>query len=272
MRITVRPVGVVPSGKSRIRTMCARASATGRNDLDDFLRSRLKVAQAKMAGIQRSKTSSNFAAGISSRGIQPVDLPSRTRNDVVGLVGEMLCEDLLPHLNIGEPFHVKWREGGSSLTNGVDMIFKKDNHLYATESKHLHRSISGSSTSAAHTISSVINKSLVANTDSHTNAYLATLLEQEFVHGAACDARGDKNGRKNSDKRYSFLCSVIRHENYSLGVAVTFDDVHNPQAADIDNSLSDASPEQFAKSVLAFAIGVDWLYDTTEDMIRGFAT
>lgn len=195
------------------------------------------------------------------------------RNDVVGLVGEMLCEGLLPRLGVGEPFHAKWREGGSSLTNGADLVFKKGRHLCAVESKHLHRDISGGGggASAARAVSNIINTSLAANTDSHTSAYLATLLDREFKHGAACDARGDKKGREGSDKRRSFLCSVIRHENYSLGVAIAFDGMHDPQAADIDAGLSIADPGQFAKPVLALAAGVERLHDATEDMIGRFA-
>ena len=272
MRITARPSDVTPSGKNRIRTMCAKTSAARRNDLDEFFKSRLKVAQARIVGIQRVNAGSNSVAGIASRGIRPVDPPRHTRNDVVGLIGEMLCEDLLPSLDIGEPFYIKWKEYGSSLTNGIDLVFKKGSRLYASESKHLHRTISGDAASAARTVSYAINRSLAANTDYHTATHLGTLLEKESMHGAACDARSDKIGRKNSDKRYSFLCSVIRNKNYSLGVAVTFDSVHDPQAADIDARLCDASTGQFVKPVLAFALGVDQLYDATEGMIGRFAT
>ena len=185
----------------------------------------------------------------------------------------MLCEDILPRLDMGEPFHAKWREGGSSLTTGVDLVFKKGEHLCVAESKHLHRSMGGGGAAAASAarVVSAINKSLAANTDSHTSAYMATLLEQEFAHGAACDARGDRKGRENSDKRRSLLRSVIRHENYSLAVAATFDGMHDPQAADIDAGLSSASTEQLAKPVLAFAVGVERLHDATKGMIGRFA-
>lgn len=275
MRITAGRAGAVPSGKNRIRIMRARASAPhGRSGLETFLGSLMEVAQARMAGRRHAKARSKIAAGMASRGIRLAGLPGHTRNDVVGLVGEMLCEDLLPRLGMGEPFHAKWRESGSSLTNGVDLVFKKGRHLCAVESKHLHRDISGGgvgASSAARAVSTEVNRSLAANTDSHTSAYLATLLEREFTHGAACDARGDRKGRESSDKRRSFLCSVIRHENYSLGVAVAFDGMHDPQAADIDAGLSVADPGQFARPVLAFAVGVERLHDATKDMIGRFS-
>ena len=275
MRITAGRAGAVPSGKNRIRTMRARADAPhGRSGLEKFLDPRMKDAQARMAGRRRVKARSKIAAGMASRGIRLAGLPGHTRNDVVGLVGEMLCEDLLPRLGMGEPFHAKWRESGSSLTNGVDLVFKKGERLCAAESKHLHRSISGGgvgASSAARAVSTKVNESLTANTDSHTSAYLATLLEREFAHGAACDTRGDRKGRKDSDKRCSLLRSVIRHENYSLAVAATFDGTHDPQAADIDADISGADPRQFAEPVLALAVGVERLYDATEDMIGRFA-
>ena len=205
----------------------------------------------------RQGARSGIAAGMASRGIRLANPPGHTRNDVVGLVGEMLCAELLPCLGLGEPFHVKWKESGSSLTNGIDLVFKKGNRLCATESKHLHRSIGGGATSAsaARAVSSAMNKSLAANTDYHTTAYIGTLVEKERRRGNECDAVGDKKGRESSDRRCSFLCSVIESKNYSMGVAAVFDGPHNPEAADIDAGLSGASQDQFANPVLALPSG-----------------
>ena len=240
--------------------MCAKAGAADCGELEELLGLRLRDAQ-RASGAPRGR----IEAGMLSRGIRPARRAGRTRNDTVGLVGEMLCEELLPRLGIGAPFHVKWRESGSSLTRGVDLVFGKGDRLCACESKHLHSS--SSSRAAAAAVSSTVNRALDANTDAHTAAYIGLLLKKEAVHGSACDARGDKRGSRGSAARASLLRSVIEHQRYDMGVGVVFDGARSPRAADIDARLHTADSDRFSRPVVVFAVGVECLYEATKSMI-----
>ena len=58
--------------------------------------------------------------------------------DMIGLVGEMICETYHERCKRQVLFYAKWRETGSSRSNGVDLIFEESGRLSVIECKHVH--------------------------------------------------------------------------------------------------------------------------------------
>lgn len=58
--------------------------------------------------------------------------------DAIGLVGEIICETYHEKCKQQALFYAKWRETGSSRSNGVDLIFEESGRLSVIECKHVH--------------------------------------------------------------------------------------------------------------------------------------
>lgn len=58
--------------------------------------------------------------------------------DMIGLVGEIVCETYHEKCKQQTLFYAKWRETGSSKSNGIDLIFEEANKLLVVECKHIH--------------------------------------------------------------------------------------------------------------------------------------
>ncbi len=116
-------------------------------DLKTYLKKCLIEARDYKRDRQVSKTRARLLSDLKQRGIRPqaqVRLDDRT--DVTGLIGEMMAEwhSQLRKCNM---LWVKWRIGGTSKSNGIDLIARirrgSDWQLRLIESKHLHTEAKG---------------------------------------------------------------------------------------------------------------------------------
>ena len=190
------------------------------------------------------------------------------RSDAVGLIGEMIAEEILGDLGAGEPFHIKWRASGSSAARGSDLVFKKGDSLSANECKHLHDMIHGSPDPAV-PVSAALRSALEGNSDRRMRDYLARLQRCEARYEEECRARGDRQGRVLCARRQAVLKSAIANAAYSLNAVIMFDAAHRPARGDVGSRAGAGALARFRSPVTAFLVGVDCLHDATEAAIGG---
>ena len=234
--------------------------------LDRYLCRARDAAQARAAGKSQLRT----IARVRSRGLRPRAPAKRTRNDVVGLVGEIMAEGILRDLGAGEPFYAKWRSSGTSVSSGVDLVFKKADSMSANESEHLHDSI-GNARTPVTPVAHELNRSLARNTDAHTKDFFGSLCLAEEGHAAECDARGDEAGRMRSRERQRALEKVLETGAYTTNAVIVFDDAHSPSPAAVLSRTRLAAAESLKKPVTGFLAGVRDLRDSTASMIGRYA-
>ena len=190
------------------------------------------------------------------------------RNDAVGLIGEMIAEEVLGDLGEGEPFYVKWRAVGSSTTRGVDLVFKKADLLSANESKHLHGTIRAVPNPAV-PVSAALKSAMSRNDDRRIRCRLACLHRCEARYEEECRARGDERGRMLCAERQAVLEKAIANDAYALNAVIVFDAAHRPARGDVGARVDAGMLAQFKNPVTAFLVGVDGLHAAAESAIGG---
>ena len=209
------------------------------------------------------------AAGMMQRGMLQARAAGRpARNDAVGLIGEMIAEDVLGDLGAGEPFYVKWRAVGSSTARGVDLVFKKGDLLSANESKHLHGTIRAVPNPAV-PVSAALKIAMARNDDRRIRCQLACLHRCEARFEEECRARGDERGRMLCAERKAVLEKAIANDAYSLNAVIVFDAAHRPARGDVGVRVDAGMLAQFKNPVTAFLVGVDGLHAAAESAIGG---
>lgn len=224
------------------------------------------VAQARAARNNRLRT----IARVRSKELEPRATPAPTRNDVVGLAGKILAEDILVDMGVGEPFYVKWRSSGTSVGRGVDLVFKKADSMSANESNHLHDSI-GNAREPISPVVRELDRSFERNTHAHTKDFLANLCLEEEGSAAERDARGDEAGRRQSRERLRAPEKVPRTGAYTTSAAIVFDGVCDPAPAAVLSGASSAATSSLKKPATGFLAGVHGLHDSTAAVIRRHA-
>lgn len=222
------------------------------------------AARARAAGRGRART----VARLRATGLNPA-APAATRNDVVGLVGEILAEYVLADLGAGEPFYAKWRSSGTSTSAGVDLVLKRGGTMYACESKHVHRPLRNTpATAAAARVVRALNRALEINTDAHTMNFFIELCLEERERAAECDARGDGAGRLRCLERQDALKEALKTGAYTTNAMVAFDGAHSPAPGDVRQRISPGAASRFRNPVTCFLVGVRDLYGSTEAMVE----
>ena len=268
--MTAKQTGTAGAG-SRTVVVSATAEVQGDRNLAGLLVPLLdkarSVAQARAAGKGRART----VARLRTKGMRPAAPAPVPRNNIVGLVGEILTEDILENLGVGEAFYVKWRSSGTSTSAGVDLVFKKEEFLYACESKHMHSSVCNAPTVVA-SVARELSRAFKQNSDAHTKDFFGKLIFEEAGYAAQCDARGDKAGRMRSGKRRRVLEAAIGAGSYTTNAVIVFDGAHSPVPAAVRSRIKTGTAKLFKKPVTGFLVGVRDLHDSTESMIKVYMT
>ena len=252
----------------RLTVVCA-AAGTGEagGDLAGLLKRRLGDAREVAARRRDAQAGLHAAGGMMQRGMLQARAAGRmARNNAVGLIGEMIAEEVLGDLGAGEPFYVKWRAVGSSTTRGIDLIFKKDDFLSANESKHLHDSIRAAPSPAV-PVSAALRSALDGNGDRRIRYHLVRLHRCEARCEEECRARGDERGRMLCAERQGILEKAIANDAYALNAVVVFDAAHKLARGGAGIRVDDGMQAQFKNPVTAFLVGVDGLHAAAESAI-----
>lgn len=94
----------------------------------------------KAREIVRQKTRGKSASGV-SKSLEGLGVATHSygdSTDVIGLVGEIVSEIYHKECKHQALFYAKWRETGTSKSNGVDLIFEDSGRLLIIECKHMH--------------------------------------------------------------------------------------------------------------------------------------
>ena len=267
--MTARQTGIAGAG-SEIVVVGAAAKGRAGRDLKKILARQLgkarDAARARAAGKGQTQT----VARLLARGVKPAAPAAASRNDIVGLVGEILAEDSLEYLGAGEPFYAKWRLSGTSASAGAGLVFKKDGFLSACEPGHAHSSVRSARTAAAPAAARELNRALEQNPDEHTENFLGKLILGEERHAAQCAARGDEAGRKRSMERRDVLENALGTGAYATNAAVAFGGAHSPAPAAVRSRIRPGAAKRFRNPATGFLVGVRDLHGSTEAMIRAY--
>jgi len=266
--MTARQTGIAGAG-SEIVVVGAAAKGRAGRDLKKILARQLDKARDAARARAAGKGQTQTVARLLARGVKPAAPAAASRNDIVGLVGEILAEDSLEYLGAGEPFYAKWRLSGTSASAGVDLVFKKDGFLSACESKHAHSSVRSARTAAA-PVARELGRALEQNPDEHTGNFLGKLILGEERHAAQCAARGDEAGRKRSMERMDVLENALGTGAYATNAAIVFDGAHSPAPAAVRSRIRPGAAKRFRNPATGFLVGVRDLHGSTEAMIRAY--
>ena len=266
--VTARWTGAAAGAGSEIVVVGAAAEARAGQGLNGVLARQLDRARDAARARAAGKGGARAVARLRAMGLKPTT-PAATRNDVVGLVGEILAEDVLMDLGAGEPFYAKWRSSGTSASAGVDLVFKKGSRLSACEAKHAHDSVRNAPTAVA-PAARELNRALEQNPDAHTKDFLGKLILREERHAAQCDARGDRAGRMQSRKRSSMLEVALGTGAYATIAVVVFDGAHSPAPAAVRSRIKHGTAKLFRNPATGFLVGVRGLHDSTEYVIGAY--
>lgn len=259
----------VSGAGSRIVVIGAAAEAQAGQNLSDMLANQLDRARVVARERAADKSQTRTAARLHARGIKPAASDTSSRNNIVGLVGEILTENGLKALGAGKPFYVKWRVSGTSTSAGVDMVFKQGSILSACESKHLH-SLIRNAPAPVTPVAGAVNKALGSNLDAHTEDFLGKLLMEEYVLAAKLDSRGDEAGRIQCLERRDVLEAALSAGAYATNVMVAFDSAYSLTPAAVRSRIKSNITGLFKNPVTCFLMGVLGLYNSTEAMVSRY--
>ena len=71
-------------------------------------------------------------------GFRAPECGSGTDTDALGLVGEIVCEMYHEECKRQDLIYAKWKDGGTSKSNGVDLLFEDAGRILSVECKHVH--------------------------------------------------------------------------------------------------------------------------------------
>lgn len=186
-------------------------------------------------------------------------------NDMKGLVGEIVAEEVLVECGYGGPFYSKRRHGGTRTSKGVDIILRKGCTLSANESKHLHAMRPGSDTSRD--ISAAITAAFRQNDDRHTMRWLKLLRLQcdraDLLSGAM---HAPPPGTGSLHRMAEILDKALSGQSVPLNAVAVFDAQHSADAGSIRDRLG---PDTLRGTTAAVAAAVDGLHKATASLIRG---
>jgi hypothetical protein len=144
-------------------------------------------------------------------------------NDVKGLIGEMILDDMAEfhdHITICP----KWKKTGSSHSNGLDLIAYRETRngkkLVVTESKHIHESIKNASSKHL-VIRDKCSEALDQSDPNHILCSLSDVIAKLGVHLTTMRALGGDNTAL--EEKYQILQTAFSDSDYELWVCVFVD-------------------------------------------------
>jgi hypothetical protein len=240
-------------------------------DLDRSLKEAQRIKQDRIGNAARKKIIKN----IHKRAIVIVDKLEDTyldSNDVTGLIGEMMLEDM-------SSFHnqisicPKWRKTGSSKSKGLDLICSNDlgslQRVVVKESKHLHDEISNS---ASQNYVVIKSKCVEAIEQSDVNHVLCSLTDVITRFGDNLTfLAATHQDTTTTKKSYDLLENALRECNFELWIAVFVDDKYctSSDFSNCMNNLDEPSAE-YGNFLSVEIIVTNMLEDATKDLCIKF--
>ncbi|NWG36687.1 hypothetical protein [Nitrososphaera sp.] len=224
----------------------------------------------RKANIHRTRVIRNIGArGIKlSEKIEDVYLDY---NDVKGLIGEILLEDMA--LSNGHvPVFIKWRKSGSSHSKGLDLIVTMENagrrQLLVAESKHVHSEIK-SAMIKHQVIMDKCTEALEQSDLDHVLTSLSRVIADFAENMNSYEATGGDVSELHD--KYLFLKESLEQCSYQLEISVFSDgkycttDVFNRCMAGLPAPL----PE-YGQNIKIHIVGVNNLEVITRSMCGKF--
>lgn len=234
---------------------------------DDFLDTALKLAIQKKQNNQTIKNSSSIITILRDSGIPvPVTNNNLDNQEITGLIGEIISEDFLNQTTANEPFYIKWKENGTSKSNGIDMIFFENNELFLNESKHLHEQLKNT-VNYEPNYKATIQKAFESNSEYHSIIFLARLY-LKFHKARRVMLAGELNTDEITQK-IDILRNAIRENLISTNTTIITDNNYTNQITltNIVNAINYASFPVFTKLISAFLTGINDLETRTDNFL-----
>lgn len=160
------------------------------------------------------------------------------KNDMKGLVGEIVAEAVLAECGFGEPFYSKWRYAGTSASKGIDIVMRKGDLLSVNESKHLH-TLRPERGGAASGVSDAIAAAFRQTSDCHTREWLLWLrrrcVEAARLGGAVCAVAA--LGAVDMLRMAEIIKNALSDRSVSTSAVVVLDSRHEAAAESIRKRL-----------------------------------
>lgn len=147
------------------------------------------------------------------------------RQDLVGLIGEILVEDLFQSTSVTGTI-VKWKMTGTSKSKGIDLLCKVTLHstdiLLLVESKHVHEEARGRPSFPPSILTEKFERGLSEFEEEKTLFNLANVIAK-LDRSIAIDRSIRSNTQEKRVLR-EFIAERLCDQQYSLAVVVSIDD------------------------------------------------
>ncbi len=181
----------------------------------------LRIKRQKILRKNNSPHSSHLGGGNTPLPLNPVYIDA---DDIAGLLGEAASEMYHTKCLKQAPFHIKWKDTGTSKSSGVDLIFEHAGRLVAVECKHPHVSMSRSNDKASDMLDT-LRVGLQNHTYKKTNAFLAKLYWKYLEHRRLLVAGGADT--RYIDRRIATIERCREEGNICVEVDLATDKAHS---------------------------------------------
>jgi len=239
-----------------------------KNDLENFLDSNLKIAQAKKNSSITEKNSTFIVRDLVSSNISiPLQKNNFSEKELTGLIGEIISEKFLIDTDVGNEFYIKWKEKGTSNSQGIDIILRKNLTLPINESKHSHKQIA---TSGNHEnlLSGIINDAFKQNSEYHTVLNLARLYLKFYKAIPVLDASGSDS--TDMQDKANFVRSIIQSGAFITNMTMVIDDKFKINSNLLSQLIDFNSFPAFRNTITSFILNIDSLQTITKKMIEEY--
>jgi hypothetical protein len=167
------------------------------------------------------RSTSAFIQALRAGDVPVPILSINDRNEITGLIGEMVIEQYLTTGGYGVGFYSKFRKKGTSKSKGIDLINNNDGKLILIECKHPHEPIAQIVSNFESAISGVIDNSYMPCTHENNAIRLAAMrIEFEQSRQNAL-ARGESTAT--IDDEIKILEDAMLKSDYSIVACILLD-------------------------------------------------
>jgi hypothetical protein len=159
-------------------------------NVENFIESSLKSCAFLKQTNSSLRSASAFISALTAGNIPIPTLSIRDRNEITGLIGEIVIEEYLAIGSFGLNFYSKFRKRGTSKSRGIDLINNKGRKLILVECKHPHEPLAQISSDFEAIIGSVIDNSYIPCSQENNALRLAAIRIQFEEERQIARARG----------------------------------------------------------------------------------
>lgn len=191
-------------------------------------------------------------------------------DDMMGLIGEIVCEIHHRQCMEQDPLYVKWQETGTSKSKGLDLVFHKNDQIYSIECKHPHESLNNQDNNKTEIISRTIDRGF-DNHDDHrttefmTKLYLRHLRERRFLIGSSLDTT-------ELNKKIILLKKLIDRNDLMEEINITADKIYDTPtlSKDLDSNLDFDKYILVSKSLGVVLLLIENIHELSEEVFNAY--